>query len=347
MPPATSDARALRVLQIGLGTWGESWANVLRDADAAEPVGWVDTDPAALAQAPGGLPTFRALDAAVAGLPDARKPDAALVATGLAAHAPVARAALEAGLHVLVEKPFAASAGEARELVQLAEERSLILMVSQNYRFHAGPVAVRRLVGEGRIGALGQVRIDFRKRFPPTPEHRYHASRQPLLLDMFVHHADLLRFVLGREPTWVEGAAWNPPWSVFGDPASAVLTIGLGEDLVAHWRGSWESTATPTLWSGDWSIEGEAGAIDWASRGNRDDREPDWVELRQDAAVRRVPLAPVAPRDRHGSLQAFAAAVRTGEPPSSSGRDNLGTLRLCLAAIRAVQEGRRVALEEL
>jgi predicted dehydrogenase len=83
--------------------------------------------------------------------------DAVLVCTPHALHAPQAKAALERGLHVLVEKPLALAVAEAEALAGLARERSLVLGVAVNPPYWAHCHAVRQWVSEGRIGELEQV----------------------------------------------------------------------------------------------------------------------------------------------------------------------------------------------
>ncbi len=69
-------------------------------------------------------------------------------------HVPYARQALLAGKHVLVEKPFAPTAAEAREVFALAEERGLVCMPNQNRRFDADFLAVRQVLESGKLGQL-------------------------------------------------------------------------------------------------------------------------------------------------------------------------------------------------
>ena len=87
--------------------------------------------------------------------------DLLVVATPNRTHVPLARAALEAGVPVVVDKPLAATAAEGRELAELAEERGLLLTVFQNRRWDADFLTLRRLLGEG---ALGEV-LRFESRF--------------------------------------------------------------------------------------------------------------------------------------------------------------------------------------
>src|SRR5882672_11286025 len=98
----------LRLLHVGLGDWGRDWAwRVIPTVHEVEMVGYLDSDPRALAlldrKVPGAAARgFRSLDEAI----DATRPEALLITTTLGSHAALTRAALDAGLHVLVEKPF-------------------------------------------------------------------------------------------------------------------------------------------------------------------------------------------------------------------------------------------------
>src|SRR4029077_13818760 len=156
---------ALRLLQVGMGSWGRDWAwRIIPGVRTVKLVGCVDTDPKALAlaRAKAGIPAelcFTSLDDAL----DATRPDAVLVTAVLPGHIPVARTALTAGKHVLVEKPCARCVAEARKRVQLAARRDLTLMVSHNYRFFPAVRKVAQLVREGSLGELVQVSIDFRR----------------------------------------------------------------------------------------------------------------------------------------------------------------------------------------
>src|SRR5579875_2837045 len=126
----------MRLVQVGLGRWGSDWAESVLPADPdIDVVGYVDSNPAALASlTAAGMPPercFGSLDAAIV----ASDPDAVLVTTNVPGHFPVAEAALRAGRNVLLEKPFAGSLAQAQALVALADESPGILMISQNYRY--------------------------------------------------------------------------------------------------------------------------------------------------------------------------------------------------------------------
>src|SRR5260370_2740080 len=154
----------MRLLAVGMGRIGRYWVErVLPLVREVELAGVADVDRAALAivQERLGLPAERCHTSPEAAL-DATRPDAVLVATTLDGHSAIARAALQAGCHVLTEKPFAPGLSEARALVDLARARALTLMVSQNYRFSPAPRAVADRLRPGR-------RVPLPAGSPPLP----------------------------------------------------------------------------------------------------------------------------------------------------------------------------------
>jgi predicted dehydrogenase len=329
----------LRVLQVGLGGWGRDWARrVVPEVPEVDLVGYVDPDPSALARLREEAPVtpeqcFLTLEHAI----EATRPEAALVTATLPGHAPVTRAALGAGLHVLVEKPFAETLDVARQLVDLAAAQEKSLMVSQNYRFFPAARKVAQLVGEARLGKLHEVSIDFRRYSPGTVNGRgrHHFEEQPLLVDMSVHHFDLLRLILGGEPERIYCEAWNPVWSGFSGPSVAVSSIDFDGGVVVSYRGSWVSAGPVTPWSGEWRMEFEHGQIFWTSRDDDGPRRDRVVIQKPDRKPRVIPLPALAQIDRWGTLTEFAHAVRAGREPECSGRDNLGTLGLVAAAVES------------
>jgi predicted dehydrogenase len=265
-----------------------------------------------------------------------------VLATIAPTHFPLARKALAAGKHVLVEKSFAPSVAEAERAVAAAAEAGLLLMVSQNYRFFPAPRAVADLIAGGELGPVGAVAVDFR-RHVGAGSPRHSALANPLLVDMAIHHFDLMRLILGQEPTLVSCHAWNPSWSPFVDDAAAAATVAFAEGAVASWRGSWVSPGPQTPWAGEWRVECAGGEIVWTSRDNRGGVAVDRVTVRPvDGKERRLELPEVRPHGRAGALAAFAAAVRAGTEPETSGRDNLGSLALTEAAVASAATGRTV-----
>jgi len=341
----------LRLIQLGLGGWGRNWAEeITRSTPGIETVAWVDIDATTLARegARLGLPQkqlFASLEAAL----DAVVADAALVVVPLAAHAAVTRQCLDAGLHVLVEKPFTDDLGAARDLVERARQRRRILMVNQNYRWFPAPRRARALLREHAIGLPMACYLDFHFLFGRA--YRYFYLDEPLLSDMAIHHFDTLRFVLDDEPVEVSCQSWSEPETPFKGRPAAIAMIRFARGTLVSYRGSWISRGPATPYGGHWRLDGTRGTIEFTFRGELDERE------KQDRLILHLPDRPAAParlpdmpgKDRMGALLDFASWVRDGVPPegASTGEDNLRSLELMFGAIRsAAMDGQRIRLGE-
>jgi predicted dehydrogenase len=328
---------SLRIIQVGLGGWGRNWARtVIRQNKEIEAVAYVDMIEAMRTQAQQelNLPAtlfYPSLEEAFASVDC----DAVIITADLAGHIPVAQTALKAGKHVLLEKPFAPTLAEAQQTIELARQQQRILMISQNYRFYPAVQAVIKLIREQTLGPIGTVTIDFRRyaNTAPKENHKHYTIWQPLLVDMSIHHFDLMRAVLGQEATQIICQTWNPAWSNFTENAAGMAAITFEQGTVVSYRGNWVSTAPQTSWAGEWHMECAKGEIIWSSR---DEHNPDYVLVRPlSQKAQEIKLPDVALRDRHGSLNAFVQAVRTGQEPVTSGRDNYNTLALMLAAVES------------
>ncbi len=336
----------MRIVQVGLGGFGRNWAKemipqvpeveVVATADVAEASR--DAAIAAGVAKPGRC--FATVEQAI----EAGDPDAVLVTASLVGHVPAVRAALKAGKHVMVEKPFAPTVAEARDLVDLAESSGLVLAVSQNYRFFPAVRAVRDLVRSGELGALHAVELDFR-RFSGADGRRgpHHHLDQPLLVDMSIHHFDLFRVVLGQDATQITCRTWDPEWSLFSGPSEGVALVEFGDGLAASYRGSWVSHGSPTAWAGEWRMDFADAEVSWTSRGDgRDGWKSDEAWVRRSDRRERLALPTVERTDRAGSLTEFVRAVTEGREPENSGRDNLASLALTYAAVESATAGRTV-----
>jgi predicted dehydrogenase len=332
----------MRLVQVGAGSWGKTWLPVVQ-ASGWELAAIADTDAAALARA--GEAVGLSGDRLFGSLADAIgtiEADAALVAVPPRAHAAVAVEAIEGGLHCLVEKPFAPTLAEARTVVEAAEAAGRTVMVSQNFRFTRGADTVRELLGAGRIGELGAVNV----RFAQHPVGGYRLTmEEPLLLDMAIHHFDSLRGTLGLEPSRVLAASFNPPWSPYARGAYATVALETQNGAAATYTGSWATRGPVTPWEGDWEIEGTDGWIRWrgdeVTLGSAAGRGSGLLG-RARGRPRRVRGRAPAAEQRAGCLAELTAALREGREPEASGRDNLRTLAVTLAAVESAKTGRAV-----
>ena len=335
--------RPLRFIQVGLGGWGRSWAEELaKRPDLSVTLAYVDVVPAMLTQLGEQLPVDPSLcHASLADALAAVDVDAVLVTTALPGHASVALEAIAAGKHVLVEKPIAATLADAQAMVDAAAAAGVLLMVSQNYRFYPAAQAVAKLVRDRALGEVGSVSVAFRKygTGAPAGTNPHYLLSQPLLLDMSIHHFDLMRFVLGTDPLSVSCRAWNPSWSPFVDPASAVAVVGFEGGAVVTYQGSWASTGSPTLWAGDWVIECAQGTISWTGRDDATTAGDSVVVRTLNGGSSTLALPSTENFDRLGSVAEFAAAIREGREPMNNGAANLPSLELTLGAIESSRSG--------
>lgn len=336
----------MRVVQVGLGAFGRRWAGVVRASTGAGLVAVVDPDERArewavanLGLAPGDC--LSNIDAALA----RSDWDAALIVTPPGTHHAVATAALRAGKHVLLEKPLATTLAEARDLVATAAASGRTLMVSQNYRFRRPARTVQQVVAAGEIGEVLAVkaacRRDTRTVFPPG-DFRYR-MRHPYVLDMAIHHVDLLRAVTGRDVRQVFARSWRVPDSPYAhEPAvSALMTLAGG--AAVSYEGDWAAHGRETSWNGEWELIGERGRIVW-SGGEQDPSQGEVRLHRWGAEPELVALAELAASDQAGTLREFADAVAAGRAPETSGADNFRGLAVVLACVESIERGEAVVV---
>lgn len=191
---------------IGCGGVGRKRALALRALGRHEVVAVSDVLPERAASVAALLPgavVAENADAAVS----AEGVEAVVVATTHDALAPVARAAIQAGRHVLVEKPAARSLDEVEELRELLARRAglrLVVQVGLNHRYHPALQETRRLVDEGALGELMFVRARYGHggRLGYESEWRADPARSGggELVDQGIHLIDLSRWFLGDFP---------------------------------------------------------------------------------------------------------------------------------------------------
>ena len=140
---------------IGLGYWGPNIARNISSCPATSLGGLCDLDEARLAQIGEIYPAVDLFRKPTELLANPRI-DAIAIATPASSHFHLAKEALEAGKHVLVEKPFTSSSIEAEELIYLAESRNRILMVNHVFLYSS---AIRKLIELHRSGEFGEIQF--------------------------------------------------------------------------------------------------------------------------------------------------------------------------------------------
>jgi len=333
--------RPTRFVQVGVGGFGHNWAGLLHGRESAELTALVDVDESALAAARDetGTPdaqcysdyreAFRAVEA-----------DAALIVTPPAVHCDVALAAMEAGLHVLTEKPIADDMASARQMVDAAELAGLTLMVSQNYRFRRWVRTMRRLLTEGGFGPPATVSVHFAK--APRFDGSFRLQMEhPLVHDMSIHHFDLMRAVTGREPLSVRATTWKPQWSWFDHDPCAAAMFDFEGGLKVFYYGSWVARERETTWDGRWTVECPQAAIE-LREGRVHVTMADFPHQDSEVEMCRMPC-----ENQEFALTEFQAAVAEGREPEASGRDNLQSLAMVFAAVESARSGTAVDIREI
>lgn len=344
----------MRVIQAGVGGFGLSWLYAVRECDGFEHVALVDPSPAALANAGEitGVPTerqFCSVEEAVAAV----EAEGLIDVTPAPCHESTTITALEGGLHVLVEKPISDSMPSARAMVNAAARHGRTLMVTQQYRYQDQPRCLRRLIAEGAIGEIDHMVVEFQIHGLLSGWRQRMAH--PFLMDMAVHHFDMMRYLLGQNAVRVSAQTWNPKVSNTEGDMGAFAWVEFDGGARVNYTGTFVAPGVDTGWNGRWVITGSKGTLVW---NPRDEWGPIRI-FRQNADLSGyheqhffTPLPEpwgepiwaesIGATGHHFDLYHWRACAETGTEPETSGRDNLHTLALTLAAVQSAELGQTV-----
>ncbi len=221
-------------------------------------------------------------------------------------HVPWAIRALEAGKHVLVEKPVGLDATGARELAAVAERHTgLVVMEAFMYRFHPRWRALRRMVQDGELGALRGVETHFSyHNLDPANVRNQSGIGGGALLDIGCYGVSVARWLFGREPTTVTGSLELDPGFGIDRLATGTLDFGGGQGTFL--------AATQLEYRQDVRVTGTEATVEVSMPFNPPDREPTHLSVRRGSAVERLTFRPV---DQYREMvEAFGAAALAGMP---------------------------------
>lgn len=331
-----SDPQPLRVALIGCGRMGRKRAAAL-DVDVLVGCYDADRDAAKSFAAETGTPAVGSVDLLLES-----RPDVVVVATAHRALAGLASRAVEAGAHVLVEKPGATTAAAARKLERAASARERVVKVGFNHRFHP---AIARCAEEASSGVHGDVmfvraryghggRVGYEREWRTRPE----LSGGGELMDQGMHLLDLCHWLLGPLP--LHSALLRTQfWDVEVED-NAVVVLGEPDERAAPWamlHASW------TEWKNEFALEvycrtaklAVAGL--WGSYGTQ---RLVIYRMRPELGPPDAEELVYGDEDRtwEAEWQNFRRAVLAGDP-----RLLLGDLRSAIYALEQVEAAYRLA----
>ena len=319
----------IKLAVVGYGYWGPNIVRNVMERPELELWGLCEMNPDRVAKFSARYPGVRTSADLGEVLADPTV-DAVSIATPPATHYPLVKRALEAGKHVLVEKPLATCAAEAAELVELAEAKGLTLMPGHTFLYSPAVNKVRDLIDSGELGEIYFV----------TSSRMNLGIYQPdgVVNDLAPHDLSILLYWIGRPVTMVSASGST----VFktGVPETAFITLSFEGGPTANVQLSWlaphKVRQTIVVGSKRMVVYDDAatdGAVRIYDRGF-DFSEPkdfgeyqltyrsgDMVAPRLDAAE---PLGM--------ELADFARAIETGTPPRSDAALGVEIVKILEAA---------------
>lgn len=329
---------------IGYGYWGPNLVRNFTDLGRCRVTAVSDLDRSRLdvvnRRHPGIATTRSALE--LIARPDV---DAVVVATPVSTHFDLSRAALEAGKHVLVEKPLASSSDEAQALIDLAAARRRVLMVDHTFVYTGAVRKIRELVAGGDVGDVyyyDSVRVNL----------GLFQNDVDVLWDLAVHDLSIMDFVLERHPVAVSATGLA---HVAGSPANiAYLSMFFDSPVIAHVHVNWLAPVKvrQTLIGGSrrmivYDDLEPSDKVRVYDRGISLDPGPESVYAMKigyragDMWAPRIELGEAL----HAEAEHFVDCIESGCAPETPGEAGLRIVRVLEAATASLQDqGRPVAV---
>jgi myo-inositol 2-dehydrogenase/D-chiro-inositol 1-dehydrogenase len=326
----------MKVAVVGAGSMGGMHADLLGAMDAVDGLYVVDANPLRadeVARRAGGTAvTFEeAIDAA----------EAIIIATPPERHRAAVEIALDAGRHVLCEKPLTESLESTIALTRRIEEAGAHLELGFQRRHDAGFTAARGAI-DGRLHLVRLTAHDPLVAPRPAPSGPP-PEVAPIFRDSSIHDFDVVRWLTGQEVVEVSVEAGRRDGSRPADPReieSAVVAMRLSDGALAVLEASW---LHPSGYDIRIELISETVAFSGGLSPRTPSRHADWTDTTEgwSGYLERFEAA------YRAELAAFLDCCRGVRPPTSNARDGLEAMRIAVAATRSHVEGRRVALEEI
>lgn len=266
--------------------------------------------------------------------------DAVYISTTNELHRQQTLAAAAAGKHVLCEKPLDLSVAGAREMVAACTAAGVVMGTNHHLRNAGTHRAMRAAIAEGRIGKPLFARVFHAVYLPPhlqgwriiTP-----GAGAGVVMDITVHDADTLRFVLGEEPVEVTAMVQEGGMGAAGIEDGVMGTIRFQSGLLAQFHDAFTTRFAGT----GFEVHGTEGSL--VARDCMTQRPVGDVMLRTAEGDEPLPVDRTNLYER--ALAAFHAAIRGEGHPAASGEDGVRSLALAAAVLDAARTGRSVTVE--
>jgi len=329
--------RPLGVALIGYGYWGPNLLrNYMELPDAW--IKWVcDLRPEQLAKVTTRLPSLKVTEDYAHVLADPEV-DAVLIATPISTHHPIAKAALEAGKHVFVEKPMTADTAQACELVELAGQRGLTLMVGHTFVFSPPVRKVKELIDAGELGDIYFIttqRVNL----------GLHQKDVSVVWDLAPHDLSILYHWLGEAPSSV--SVTGRGCIVPSIPDVAFVNLRFPSGVVAEVQVSWLSPVklrrTIVVGSKKMLIYDDTENVEKVKIFDHgvDFKEPsDFGEFQLSYRTGDIVAPKISGAEPlYLEAQHFVHSVRSGEPPITDGWAGLRVVASLEAAQASLDSG--------
>ncbi|MBZ9935891.1 Gfo/Idh/MocA family oxidoreductase [Mesorhizobium sp. BR1-1-16] len=266
--------------------------------------------------------------------------DAVYISTTNELHRDQALAAARAGKHILCEKPLALALADAHAMVDAAKAAGVVFATNHHLRNAGAHRAMRAAIAEGRIGKPLAARVFHAVYLPPFLQGwriNAPAAGGGVILDIAVHDADTLRFVLGDEPDSVQALTQSAGMAE-GGLEDAVMTMArFRSGLIAQTHDAFTSKYAGT----GFEVHGTEGSL--IARDVMTQKPIGSLALRDASGERELAF------DRNDlyvrALGAFHAATRGEGQPAATGEDGIRSLAFGLAVAEAARTGARVKVE--
>lgn len=265
--------------------------------------------------------------------------DAAYIALPNDMHREFAEIAANAGVHVLCEKPMAATPRDCEAMIGAARAAGVRLMIAYRLHFEASNMRAVEIVRSGRIGRPRFFHSAFSMQVRPGNIRVSAAHAGGPLADLGVYCINAARYLFGANPLRVSASASIGAGQRFAEVHEAVsATLEFPDDRLASFTCSFGAADTSWL-----QVVGEKGDV-------RLDKayEYEGERILRVTAGGRTRVSTFAPRDQFGpELVYFARCVREERDPEPGGAEGLADVLIMQAIHKAVRSGKRIAIGRL